>query len=75
MIIKTNPDTDFVAEVKRDLKANGGHCPCKTQKTKDTKCRCKEFKDQVKRGEPGYCQCGLYYAEAEEAEDELLLVF
>lgn len=33
---------------------NGGHCPCKQEKTRDTICLCKEFR------ETGKCACGLF---------------
>ena len=31
-------------------------------KNADTKCMCKEFRDQISRNEQGYCYCGLYNA-------------
>ena len=40
----------------RYYKDNGGYCPCRLQKTPDTKCMCKEFREQ----EEGECHCGLY---------------
>ena len=46
-------------DIKKRIKDNGGHCPCQIEKTKDTKCMCKSFKEQ----ESGYCHCGLYYKE------------
>lgn len=55
--IKTNPDKEYVKEMKDKLKANNNYCPCRLQKTPDTKCMCKEFREQ----ESGYCHCGLYY--------------
>ena len=36
---------------------NDGYCPCMVQKTPDTKCMCKEFRDQKT---PGPCHCGRY---------------
>lgn len=54
--IKLNPDTKKVKEVRKALKENDGYCPCKIFKTPDTKCMCKEFRDQ----ESGQCHCGLY---------------
>lgn len=56
MIIKLNPDADFVKEFRKTLKENDGYCPCRAQKTIDTKCMCKEFRQQ----EEGPCHCGLY---------------
>ena len=37
---------------------NGGYCPCQAGKTADTKCHCKDFKDNKKIGEP--CLCNIY---------------
>lgn len=63
MKIKQNPDKEYVKQIKQQLKDNNGFCPCKIDKTPDTKCMCKEFRDMVKRGEAGECHCGLYIAE------------
>ena len=59
MKIYENPDKEFVKDIKKRIKDNGGHCPCQIEKTKDTKCMCKSLKEQ----ESGYCHCGLYYKE------------
>ena len=63
MRITVTPDKEYAAEIKRRLKDNGGYCPCSLVKNEDTKCMCKEFRDQVERNEPGYCHCGLWFAE------------
>ena len=55
--IKLNPDKEYVEEVREQLKKNGGYCPCRITKTEDTKCMCKEFREQ----ESVYFHCGLYY--------------
>ena len=55
-MIKINEDIEYVAKVKQKLEANDGYCPCRIEKTPDTKCMCKEFRDQ----EEGFCHCGLY---------------
>ena len=60
MKVQLNPDDEYVKELRTKLKANGGYCPCVLEKSKDTKCMCKEFKEQIDRGEIGYCHCGLY---------------
>lgn len=59
--IRTNPDKEFVKEFRKKLKNNEGYCPCRVIKSDDTKCMCKEFKEQVERGETGECHCGLYF--------------
>lgn len=56
MKIMTNPDKEYVKDIKKQLKANNGYCPCALEKTKDTKCMCKEFREM----EEGTCHCGLY---------------
>ena len=60
----TNPDKDFVKEIRKKLKENNGHCPCSLIKNEDTKCVCKEFKEQIAKGISGECHCGLYIAAA-----------
>ena len=55
-MIRLNDNKELVAEIKRKLKENGGYCPCKLVKTQDTKCMCKEFREQSE----GECHCGLY---------------
>ena len=56
MTIKLSDDTELVKEIKNRLRDNGGYCPCKIEKTDDTKCMCREFREQ----ENGECHCGLY---------------
>lgn len=45
------------ASVAELVKANSGYCPCAIDKTPDTKCMCKEFRECPA---PGLCHCGLY---------------
>lgn len=63
MNIKLNEDKEFVDEMRQKLRENDGFCPCRLEKNEDTKCMCKEFRDQMKSGRPGYCHCGLYVYE------------
>ncbi len=64
MKIRLNDDNEIVQIVKDGLKANGGYCPCRLEKNEDTKCMCKEFKEQIADPEfEGYCHCMLYYKE------------
>lgn len=55
-IIK-NPHTDIYENVIAEVKANDGYCPCRLERTLETKCPCKEFREQTKEGE---CHCGAY---------------
>jgi len=62
MKITLNPDKEVVKTVKEGLKRTGGYCPCVLQQTEDTKCMCKEFKEQIKDPDfEGFCHCMLYY--------------
>ena len=64
MKIKLNPDEEFVREMKRQLKDNSGYCPCALIKNQDTKCMCKQFREQIADPDfEGYCHCMLYYKE------------
>lgn len=62
MEIKFNKDKEIVKTIQEGLKKNDGYCPCRIEKNEDTKCMCKEFREQVKDPEfEGYCHCMLYY--------------
>lgn len=49
-----NPDETFVRGTKKCIKQNNGYCISKPEKTPDTKCPCKEFR------ETGTCDCCLF---------------
>ena len=49
-----NPDDVFAKGCRKRIKQNNGYCLNKRDKTPDTKCPCKEFR------ETGECDCGLY---------------
>ena len=62
MAITLNSDKEVVKTVKEGLKATGGYCPCRTKRTEEYKCMCKEFRDQI--ADPNFegdCHCMLYY--------------
>ena len=62
MAVRLNEDAELVSRVKKGLEMRGGYCPCQMWKTEDTKCICKEFREQI--ADPnfeGYCHCLLYY--------------
>ena len=50
---------EIVDKILDALDKNNGYCPCKLEKNNDTKCMCKEFREQKE----GYCHCGLYIKE------------
>ena len=59
MSLKISITTDkFMREsIQHALKENGGYCPCRVDRSEDTKCICKDFKEQETEGA---CHCGLY---------------
>ena len=62
MKITLNPDEEIVKVVKEGLQERGGYCPCRREMTEDTRCMCREFRDQI--ADPlfeGFCHCMLYY--------------
>lgn len=52
-----NPDLETYQQVRSAVTANSGFCPCRLERTPDTKCPCKDFREQTTAGE---CHCGLY---------------
>jgi len=67
MKIKFNEDQEIVKTVKEGLERTGGYCPCRLERTPDTKCMCTEFKEQIKDPNfEGFCHCMLYYKSNEE---------
>ena len=42
------------------LAENDWYFPCQWPRTADTKCKCRDFREQK---EPGPCHCGLYIKE------------
>ena len=61
MQITLNENKKLVETLQNKLKENGGYCPCKLEKTEDTKCMCKEFKEQINNPNfEGFCHCRLY---------------
>lgn len=62
MAVRLNDNKEVVKTIKDGLKKNGGYCPCRIEKNEDTKCMCKEFRNQIKDPNfEGYCHCMLYY--------------
>lgn len=64
MKIRLNENSEVTDTIQEGLKKNGGYCPCRIEKSEDTKCMCKEFREQIKDPNfEGYCHCLLYYKE------------
>ena len=51
--IKRMPNSEEIAKAITD---NDGYCVCAVSKNPDTKCMCKDFREQSE----GICHCGLY---------------
>lgn len=61
MRVEYNSDKKLVREVKDALRENSGYCPCSIQRTPETKCMCKDFRDKLDDIQfVGACHCGLY---------------
>lgn len=66
MAVRFNENEEVVKTVKEGLKQTGGYCPCRLERTEDTKCICTEFREQMKDPDfEGYCHCMLYYKSKE----------
>lgn len=56
-MIKLNPDKEQRDFIKKQLKLNEGYCPCQVPKSEDTKCPCKNFREEIMEG---WCICELF---------------
>ena len=64
IMIRLNENAEIVETVREGLRRTGGYCPCRRDKTEDTKCICTEFRRQMADPDfDGYCHCYLYYKE------------
>lgn len=58
--VRQTKDVELAKEIRARLRENDNYCPCRLQKTSETKCMCKEFREMIENGESGTCHCGLY---------------
>ena len=64
MKIRLNENAEMVRVIKEGLEQRGGYCPCVREVSEDTKCMCREFREQIADPDfEGYCHCLLYYKE------------
>ncbi len=64
MKVRLNENREIVELIQKGLAETGGYCPCRRSRNDDTKCVCKEFREQIKDPEfEGFCHCQLYYKE------------
>ena len=62
MGVRLNENEEIVKTIREGLKMKGGYCPCRMERTEDTKCICREFRKQMADPDfEGYCHCLLYY--------------
>ena len=47
MGVRLNENEERVKTIREGLKIKGGYCPCRMERTEDTKCICREFKEQM----------------------------
>ena len=60
MSIRLNEDRELVELIREGLRQKGGYCPCRFERTEDTKCICREFREQMADPDfEGYCHCRL----------------
>lgn len=52
-----NPNKEEFEYITDCVIENAGYCPCAVFQNEDTKCICKEFRDQAKEG---FCRCKRY---------------
>ena len=66
MAVRLNDNKEIVNEIREGLKHTGGSCPCRVERSDETKCICREFKEQIADPDfEGYCHCMLYYKSKE----------
>lgn len=52
-----NPNKEEYDEISQAVKDNSGYCPCLLEKSENSKCICKDFREQTIEG---FCHCGRY---------------
>lgn len=69
--ISTRPNDEIGSEERQKLREairdNGGYCVCAIDKTPDTKCPCREFREDIVSGP---CHCGLYKKTAKTEDND-----
>lgn len=52
--IVQNPDPEEYARITQKVLDNDGYCPCLLERSPNTKCMCKDFREQTI---PSFCHC------------------
>ena len=69
MNVTLNPDAEIVRIVREGLRQTGGYCPCRRERSEETRCMCREFRAQLADPDfEGFCHCMLYYKSRESEE-------
>lgn len=55
--IQKNPNIDIYNTISKAIQENDGYCCCAIEKNADTKCPCKDFREEQSAG---VCHCGRY---------------
>lgn len=59
--------TKDAKEIEQKLIENEGYCPCKLNRTQETKCMCEDFRTEITNRTNNFiCHCGLYKIIIEE---------
>ena len=69
MKIKLSDNKELVTQIKQKINENGGYCPCRLTQNEDTKCPCREFRNQIDERRAGECHCGLYTISLEDERE------
>ena len=56
--VKPHPNSEIFLEVTNAVKSNDGYCCCEIEKNENTKCMCRNFREQE---EGGFCHCGRFF--------------
>lgn len=66
-----NPDPEEFKRITQKVIDNDGYCPCLLEKNDDTRCMCKDFREQTI---PSFCHCQRFMKievpEEEEKTDD-----
>jgi hypothetical protein len=62
LVIKKNSNIEEYEKITQAVKDNNGYCPCLIEMNENTKCICKDFKEQDFEGS---CHCGRYLKQYE----------
>jgi hypothetical protein len=63
--IKPNPNNEKYNKMTKAVQLNKGYCPCMVEQSEDTKCICKDFREQDYEG---LCHCERFIKIKSEEE-------